>query len=74
MELIEPGSAEPERSNFRDRESALEFARSLRPEWIEVGVVVPESADGPQHHAWRTLRRDEDGNYAESGLSWGGKA
>lgn len=74
VELIEPGSAQPERSNFGDRESALEFARSRRPEWIEVGVVVPESADAPQHHEWRTLRRDQHGGYTDSGLGWGGKA
>ena len=74
VELMEPGWAEPQTSNFGDRGSALEFARSQLPEWIEVGVVVPEGPDAPQHHEWRTLRRQPDGSYAESGLSWGGPA
>ena len=63
---------EPETSNFPSREAALAHARSLEPEWIEVGEVVPASAHLPQHHRWTTLRRRADGAYAPAGLSWGG--
>ena len=54
------------------REEALELARSLDPQWIEVGEITglgtPE-----QQHRWTTLRRRADGSYAPSGLRWGGK-
>ncbi len=72
VELLEAGERDPEKHNFPDRETALDFARSKEPEWIEVGVVVPASEGAPQHHEWRTLRRRPDGGYGESGLSWGG--
>ena len=62
-----------EKRNFASREDALGFAESLEPEWIEVGVVVPEREGRPQHHEWQTLRRRPGGGYAPSGLSWGGK-
>jgi hypothetical protein len=64
--------AEPETRNFADRDAALEFARSLEPDWIEVGEVVYATETVPQHHEWETLRRRADGNYAASALKWGG--
>ena len=61
-----------ETGNFPSREAALEHARSLGPEWIEVGDVVPATPEAPQHHRWTTLRRRADGTYSGSGLAWGG--
>jgi hypothetical protein len=59
--------------NFASRDLALEHARSLEPDWIEVGEVVHATPDVPQHHRWTTLRRRADGSYASSGLVWGGR-
>lgn len=51
------------------REEALRRAKSLAPDWIEVGDIV--GLDTPdQHHAWTTLRRRADGSYALSPLKW----
>lgn len=55
------------------REEALALARSLNPDWIEVGDIVGLGTDS-QQHSWTTLRRGPDGSYAPSGLRWGGKA
>ena len=63
-----------ETGNFASKEQALEHARSLGPDWIEVGEVVFATPRLPQHHRWTTLRRRPDGTYAESGLAWGGRA
>jgi hypothetical protein len=61
-----------DKRNFPEREQALEFARSLGPEWIELGEVVAAGQDLPQHHRWTTLRRSAGGDYLRSGLNWGG--
>ncbi len=51
------------------RQEALDYAMSLRPDWIEVGDIV--GLDTPeQHHSWTTLRRQPDGSYAASPLKW----
>lgn len=55
------------------REEALALARSLNPDWIEVGDIVGLGTDS-QQHSWTTLRRGPGGSYAPSGLRWGGKA
>ena len=68
VELVERG----ETRNFPAKRDALEFARSLEPEWIEIGEVVPAAPGLPQHHRWTSLRRSPDGAYAESRLAWGG--
>jgi hypothetical protein len=62
-----------ETSNFASRDQAMKHARSLEPDWIEVGEVVYATPDAPQHHRWTTLRRRQDGTYAASGLAWGGR-
>ncbi len=54
------------------REDALDYARSLEPEWIEVGDIAGLGTPGQQHR-WTTLRRHPDGSYGPSGLRWGGK-
>ena len=59
--------------NFAGRDDALDFARTFEPEWIELGEVVPATAEAPQHHRWTTLRRANDGSYVASGLAWGGR-
>ncbi len=59
-------------SNFADRQGALDRARDLQPDWIEVGEVVPAAGDVPQHHSWTTLRRQRDGSYQPSALNWAG--
>lgn len=69
MELIDEGRT----LNFPDRDQALECARSGRPDWIELGEVVPARPDSRQHHRWSTLRRTSRGEYAPSGLRWGGQ-
>lgn len=51
------------------RQQALDYAISLRPDWIEVGDIV--GLDTPdQRHSWTTLRRQADGSYAASPLKW----
>jgi hypothetical protein len=69
VELIE----QERKRNFPSRAEALAFAESQQPDWIELGVVVHAAGPLPQHHQWTTLRRQPDGRYAESGLSWGGR-
>ncbi len=71
VELVD--GSQPETRNFESREAALVHARSLGPEWIELGEVVYATPQLPQHHRWTTLRRKPDGAYAPTGLSWGGK-
>lgn len=68
VELVES----EEKHNFPNREEAIAFAEGSRPDWIEVGEVVPAQGSVPQHHRWRTLRRRADGAYHEMGLNWGG--
>jgi hypothetical protein len=70
VELVEGAGVRKE--NFPDREAALEYARSLSPDWIELGEVEFAHDDVPQHHRWTTLRRNLDGSYAPSNLKWGG--
>ena len=67
----EDGSVETE--NLPERDAALEHAKLLEPEWIELGEVVRQTDEAPQHHRWKTLRRLPGGEYAESGLNWGGR-
>lgn len=67
VEFIEPASAQ----HYRTRDRAMAAARASSPDWIEVGVLVPESPDKPRHHSWSTLRRAPGGDYLPSGLSWG---
>lgn len=55
---------------FPDLDTALIAAKQLSPEWIEVGEILPATSTSPQHHRWRTLRRQPDGSYLESGLRW----
>jgi hypothetical protein len=76
VELVRDAAAgaELETRNFPDRDQALEFARGLAPEWIEVGEVVPAAGQVPQHHRWTTLRRGPDGSYTDSALGWAGPA
>lgn len=53
----------------KSREEGLDQARSLSPDWIEVGDIV--GLDTPdQHHVWTTLRRKADGSYEPSPLKW----
>jgi hypothetical protein len=73
VEIVRDGG-EVETANFPDRAQALEHARALNPDWIEVGEVVLASAETAQHHRWTTLRRQPDGSYQSSGLRWGGPA
>ena len=56
--------------SFRDRQEALDQAVRLAPDWIEVGDVAPATNVTPRRHRWRTLRRQPDGRYLESGLRW----
>jgi hypothetical protein len=72
VEEVGEGGAVSTRS-FAGREDALAFARSLEPDWIELGEVVYATAEAPQHHRWTTLRRRPDGTYAPSPLAWGGR-
>jgi len=72
VERVAPGR-DVEKRTLATREAALEFARGLSPDWIEVGEVVPATGAVEQHHEWTTLRRQPDGSYAPSGLRWGGK-
>jgi hypothetical protein len=69
VELVESGEVRV----FESQEAAMAFARAANPDWIELGVVVSQSEAAPQHHRWTTLRRQSDGGYRDSGLSWGGK-
>jgi hypothetical protein len=69
LELVE----RQEKLTFVSREAALNHARSLEPEWIELGEVVAATSQVPQHHIWVTLRRQPDGSYQRSGLAWGGR-
>lgn len=58
-----------ESSVLSTREDALEYAKSLAPDWIEVGDI--RALDTPdQQHVWTTLRRQADGTYAPSPLKW----
>ena len=58
-----------ESSNLKTRAQALEYAKSLAPDWIEVGDIG--GLDTPdQHHVWTTLRRQPDGTYMPSPLKW----
>ena len=59
-------SAGEELSTWPDATAALAHARSLAPDWIEVGEI----RDG--RHTWKTLRRTPGGDYRESALRWGG--
>lgn len=72
VERSSPAGPPLEKHNFPGREQALEFARARDPDWIEVGEVVYATPEVPQHHRWTTLRRQDDGTYRPSGLSWGG--
>jgi type IV secretory pathway ATPase VirB11/archaellum biosynthesis ATPase len=55
------------------RAEALEYAKSLAPDWIEVGDI--RGLDTPdQEHVWTTLRRQSDGTYVSSPLKWQRKA
>ncbi len=69
VELVEEG----EKRSFGSREEAMAFARSLAPDWIELGELIPEREGVPQHHRWTTLRKRPDGSYSDSGLGWGGR-
>ncbi len=69
VELVEEGA----KLNFASRAEALAHAEAQAPDWIELGVFVAGTESAPQHHEWTTLRRQPDGGYAESGLSWGGR-
>lgn len=63
------GAGVVESTTRGSREEALEYARSLDPDWIEIGDIV--GLDTPeQHHAWSTLRRQAGGSYAPSPLKW----
>ena len=64
---------EESKRNFPSRDEAMAFATGEAPDWIEVGEVVYETPEVPQHHRWSTLRRRPDGTYQETGLKWGGK-
>ena len=65
------GTAVVESQTRRSREEALDYARSLKPDWIEVGDIIAAGTPG-QHHRWTTLRRQRDGSYATSALRWQG--
>jgi hypothetical protein len=67
------GAGEVAVETLPSRVAALDRARSLEPDWIEVGDIVGLGTES-QHHSWTTLRRRPDGTYAPSGLRWGGKA
>ncbi|MDQ6949713.1 MAG: hypothetical protein M3256_26580 [Actinomycetota bacterium] len=69
LELVE----RQEKLTFVSRKAAMNHARSLEPEWIELGEVVAATSQVPQHHIWATLRRQPDGSYERSGLAWGGR-
>jgi hypothetical protein len=71
VEQVRDGG-EVARETLGSREEALERARSLEPDWIEVGDIAALGTP-EQHHTWTTLRRRPDGGYAPSGLRWGGK-
>jgi hypothetical protein len=66
LETVWDGGSE----TFPDCEAALTAAKQLSPDWIEIGEITPATAASPQHHRWRTLRKQPDGTYAESGLRW----
>jgi hypothetical protein len=56
-------------STRKTRAEALEYAKSLAPDWIEVGDI--RGLDTPdQQHEWTTLRRLSDGTYVPSPLKW----
>ena len=58
-----------ESSIRKTRAEALEYAKSLAPDWIEVGDI--HGLDTPdQQHVWTTLRRQSDGHYMPSPLKW----
>lgn len=63
------GAGTVEGSTLGSREEALRYAKSLNPDWIEVGEIA--NLDTPdQQHVWTTLRRQADGSYAPSQLKW----
>ena len=58
-----------ESTTVASRDEALGYAKSLNPDWIEVGDIA--NLDTPdQHHVWTTLRRQADGSYTASPLKW----
>jgi hypothetical protein len=63
------GTSVVESSIRETRAEALEYAKSLAPDWIEVGDI--RGLDTPdQQHVWTTLRRQSDGTYVPSPLKW----
>lgn len=63
------GEGMVESSTVASRDEALGYAKSLNPDWIEVGDIA--DLDTPdQQHVWTTLRRQADGSYAASPLKW----
>lgn len=71
VEVIQPAGA-VELETFASREDALAYAKSLGPDWIEVGDSVGLGTPA-QQHTWTTLRRGADGSYAPSTLKWQAK-
>jgi hypothetical protein len=61
-----------ESETLASREEALAYAKSLGPDWIEVGDIVGLGTPA-QQHSWTTLRRGADGLYAPSTLKWQAK-
>jgi hypothetical protein len=58
-----------ESSTVGSRDEALVYAKSLKPDWIEVGDIA-DLGTPAQRHVWTTLRRQADGSYAPSALKW----
>ena len=66
VEIVESVRAvEPE--SLASREEALAYARSLGPDWIEIGDIIGLGTSA-QQHSWTTLRRRPDGSYEPSPL------
>ena len=56
-----------ESESLASREEALAYAKSLGPDWIEVGDIIGLGTSA-QQHSWTTLRRRPDGSYEPSPL------
>jgi hypothetical protein len=62
-----------ESSIWKTKAEALEHAKSLAPDWLEVGDI--RGLDTPdQQHVWTMLRRQTDGTFVPSPLKWQPKA
>lgn len=71
VEVVRSGGV-VESETLASREEALAYAKSLGPDWIEIGDIIGLGTSG-QQHSWSTLRRSPDGSYVPSPLRWRSK-